>query len=436
MQGFGLGTSLFAGAFAASVGLAGCGGDEGSKKVNSPSGASGDGGAAASASAGVSATPVQTSDLSGSAKSDYDKGWQAWQAGDLLGAKKAFSSAAEDDPKSPAPHFALGTVMDRLGDSAGAQQEYRASFALKPDYDPAISAYALSLASSGHAGEADTFVTDKHQKYPDSAAITTILADIKSIEKDSGTAQQLAQDALRVNPDYKPAMVTIARDHWRAGRPELAKYALQAVLDGFDPTPPRDKDNPDAHLLRGLIERQAGQRAAAMADFDAAQRKRPDLVEALVQLGEMKDEAGNVQEALPLLEAAVRYAPNSGVGHLDLGDAYRLANRPADAKKEFDTALALDSSLAQAHYDMGLLYLFSTSIPGMNASDQVGAAIRELNTFKTMRGALGARGNKDDTDELLSRANAKQAEIKQGVAGPAPASTGSANVTPAKGGGK
>ena len=62
-----------------------------------------------------------------------------------------------------------------------------------------------------------------------------------------------------MNPDYKPAMVAIAHDHYRARRVELAKYALQAVLDGFgESSPPRDKDNPDAHLIRGLIERQEG----------------------------------------------------------------------------------------------------------------------------------------------------------------------------------
>jgi Tfp pilus assembly protein PilF len=366
--------------------------------------------------------PIQHADITGPAKSGYDKGYRAFAAGDLSGAKAAFTEATRADSSAPAPHYALGTVLDRLGDASGAQQEYRAAFSAKPDYEIAIGAYALSLANAGHTGEADTFLSDKQQRSPNSPALATYLAEVKSMAGNSGDAQRLAQSALALNPDFKPAMVVIAHDHYRARRIELANYALTAILEGFGAdSPPRDKDNPDAHLLRGLIEKESGQRAAAMADFDAARAKRPDMVEALIQSGVMKLEAGNVTEATPMLESAVRYAPNSALSHLNLGDAYRLGGRIADAKKEFDTALAMDSTLAVAHYDLGLLYLFSQSVPGTSASDQISTAIRELNTYKTMRGARGTPGTNDDIDELLSRANAKLAELKAGVATAAPA---------------
>jgi len=404
-----------------------CGGGE-TKPAESPQ-------ASTSADGGPTGPSSPGDDVSGGAKGDYDKGYKAWMAGDLKGAKQGFSDAAKDDSKAAAPHYALGAVYERMGDASSAQQEYRTAFSNKPDYEPAIGAYALSLANSGHAGEADTFLTDKHQKMPNSALVTTYLAEVKSLENDSGSCQQLAQQALSQQPDLKYAMVTIARDHYRAGRLELAKYALQAILDGFgDESPPRDKTNAEAHLLRGMIEKQGGQRAAAMADFEAARASRPDLVEALVQVGVMKLEAGNVVDATPLLESAVRYAPNSALAHLNLGDCYRLAGRPADAKKEFDTALSLDSSLAVVHYDVGLLYLFAPSIPGTSASDQIATAIRELNTYKTMRGAKPAPGVNDDIDSLLSRANAKQAELSQAAATKASAPPPSKDkpATPAK----
>jgi Tfp pilus assembly protein PilF len=404
------------------MGLPGCGED---KPPATPVNAKDAGPAPAPAPVGQGnavAVPVQHADITGPAKSAYDKGYKAFSAGDLPGAKAAFSEATHADSSAPAPHYALGTVLDRLGDLSGAQQEYRAAFSAKPDYELAMGAYALSLANGGHTGEADTFLTDKQQRSPNSPGLTTYLAEIKSMAGNSGDAQRLAQSALALNPDFKPAMVVIAHDHYRARRLELANYALTAILDGFgELSPARDKDNPDAHLLRGLIEKESGQRAAAMADFDAARAKRPDMVEALIQSGVMKLEAGNVLEATPMLESAVRYAPNASLAHLNLGDAYRLGGRIPDAKKEFDTALAMDSSLAVAHYDLGLLYLFSPSVPGTNASDQISTAIRELNTYKTMRGARGTPGTNDDIDELLSRGNAKLAELKASVATAPPA---------------
>ena len=384
--------------------------------------------------------PGESSGLSGSALSSYQDGWKAWLAGDLKAAKAAFNDAINKEPKNAAAHYSLGCVLERLGDNAGAQQEFRTAFTVKENYEPAECGYALNLARSGHTGEADTFLTDKHAKMPNSPRVTTYLAEVKSIAKDSGSAQQLAQDALRIEPDNKEAMVTIARDHYRARRLDLAKYALQAILDGFgESSPPRDKKNAEAHLLRGLIEREQGNRQAAINDFDAARQTRPDMAEALIQLGAMKLEAGNVAEAQPVLESATRYAPNSALAHLNLGDAYRLAGRPADAKKELDQALALDSSLAQAHYDLGLMYLFSTNIPGTTAQSQVATAIKELQTYKSMRGAKAPPANGpnkdtagDDVDQLIARAIQKQNE--QNMAASAGSSGAGGGAAPAAGG--
>lgn len=363
-----------------------------------------------------------TSGLSGAAKSAYEAGFQAWLKGDLAGAKKGFQEAATLAPKSPSPPYSLGVVNEYLGDRAGAQQAFRTAFSNAPDHELSMCAYALSLTNAGSAGEADTFLADKRAKNTKSARLTSCSAEVKSLQNDHATAQQLAQDALRMDPNFKDAMVTIARDHYRARKMDLAKYALQAILEGFgDATPARDKDNAEAHLLRGLIMREAGARIVALKDFEAATARRPDLVEALVNLGSMRLEAGNANEALAPLEAATRFAPNLPLAHLNLGDNYRLLQRYGDAKAEFGKALALDSSLAAAHYDMGLMYLTAESIPGSNADEQVATAIKEFETYKTMRGPKAPVGVNDEIDDLLNRAKAKQAELKNKVAPPAAA---------------
>jgi Tfp pilus assembly protein PilF len=413
------------------VALGACGGgDQASKPVQYPTGDAGGVVTQGSAQVGV-ATPGETSGLTGAAKDAYDKGWRAWLNGDLPTAKSSFQEAATDAPSSPAPPYSLGTVMERLGDSSGAQTQFRAAVSVKSDYEPAICAYGLSLATNGKGPDADSYLSTAHSKMPTSAVVTTCYAEVKSLAGDSASAQSLAGDALRVKPDYAEAMVVIARDYYRQHKMGLAMYALQAILDGFgDSSPPRDKDNAEAHLLRGIIERDQGQRLAAMTDFETARSKRPDMVEALIQTGAMKLEAGNVADATPLLEASVKYSPQNALAHLNLGDAYRLGGRPADAKKEFDTALSLDSSQATAHYDLGLMYLFSPSIPGLTADTQVATAIKEFETYKSMRGVKSG-GAADDTDELLARAKAKQAEMKNAAttaAAAPPASTGTAKA--------
>jgi tetratricopeptide (TPR) repeat protein len=356
-----------------------------------------------------------TDDMPSDAKSAYSKGFQAWVAGDLAGAKAAFTDAASRAPKAGGPRYSLGCVLERLGDSQGALDAYRSAYVASPKYEVAMGAYAVGLARSGHGSDAEQFLADKRAQNPDSARLTTYLAEVKSIEGDSPGCQLLAQQALTKQPGFKDAMVVIARDFYRSHKWDLARYALQAILDGADDgsIPPRDKGNGEALLLRSLIERDSGQRKQALADLALTISRRPDLFEAYVNLGEMKLEAGNATEAQAPLERAVRYAPNVPVAHLDLGDCYRLLGRPADAKKELDTALRMDSTLAGAHYDLGLLYLFSQSVPGATGQDdQIAKAIQEFETYRSMRGAKTTKGPGDDVDELLSTAKRKQSELQ------------------------
>jgi tetratricopeptide (TPR) repeat protein len=356
-----------------------------------------------------------TDDMPSDAKSAYSKGFQAWVAGDLPGAKAAFTDAASRAPKAGGPRYSLGCVLERLGDSQGALDAYRSAYNASPKYEVAMGAYAVGLARSGHGSDAEQFLADKRAQSPDSARLTTYLAEVKSIEGDSPGCQLLAQQALTKQPGFKDAMVVIARDFYRSHKWDLARYALQAILDGADDgsIPPRDKGNGEALLLRSLIERDSGQRKQALADLALTISRRPDLFEAYVNLGEMKLEAGNATEAQAPLERAIRYAPNVPVAHLDLGDCYRLLGRPADAKKELDTALRMDSTLAGAHYDLGLLYLFSQSVPGATGQDdQIAKAIQELETYRSMRGAKTTKGPGDDVDELLSTAKRKQSELQ------------------------
>ena len=428
---------LLAPLLAAVLAAAACGGDD--KPVVKYPTAVGDAGVEpgttvstdTGAQVGVTDGPNAHSDLEGAAKDAYDRGFKAWMNGDLPGAKAAFKEATDKDSKAAPAYYSLGCVLERLGDNAGAQQAYRQAYSAKSDYELAMGGYALNLARTGHGGEADTFLQDKKNKFPQSARIANYLAEVKSLAKDSAGAQQLAGEALRIDPNFKDAMVTIARDHHRAGRAELASYALRAILDGFGQgTPARDPDNAEAHLLRGLIERDAGLRIAALKDFEAARAKRPDLVEAAIQIGAMKLEAGTAQEAQPILESAVRFAPQQPLAHLNLGDCYRLLTRYADAKKELDTALSLDSTLSAAHYDMGLMYLFAPSFPGMSASDQVAAALRELNTYRQMRGPKAPPGVSDDIDELITRATQKQKDMNMAAAPPASAAPAASGAKP------
>ncbi|RYZ59997.1 MAG: hypothetical protein EOP08_14980, partial [Proteobacteria bacterium] len=105
----------------AGAGLTACGGkpaETAGTSTPGPDGSAAPGAAgssdAQSATAGIVSgfgTPDERTDLTGGAKADYEKGFEAWSRGDLKTARERFQSAQSSASKSGAPGYALGIVQ-------------------------------------------------------------------------------------------------------------------------------------------------------------------------------------------------------------------------------------------------------------------------------------------------------------------------------------
>src|SRR5271165_4757106 len=133
---------------------------------------------------GIAAGAAGGAELSGDAKSTYDRGFQAWMSGNLQAAKTAFTDAAQKAPAAGGPRYSLGCVLERLGDTQGALDAYRAAYTASSKFEVAMGAYALLLAQSGHGTDAEQFLSDKLAQNPNSPALMTYKAEVKSIEGD------------------------------------------------------------------------------------------------------------------------------------------------------------------------------------------------------------------------------------------------------------
>ncbi|MBX3182114.1 MAG: tetratricopeptide repeat protein [Polyangiaceae bacterium] len=398
-----------------SVACAKKGGPGAETPVGPPPGASTGGGAVATPDGGQYA---QTDGLSSGEASNrpvmnaaaaqaYAAGMEAFKVGDLDAAKTQFEAAIAADKNAYRAYFSLGSVKERLDDEDGAGRAYQQALTVVKDYEPAIVSYALLLARKKRFGEAESFLQGKATAMPKSAAVPAAQAELKSQQKDSASAQRLAQTALKRNPDYRPAMVTLARDHYRNRRLDLALYTLTAILDGFGESPARDASNAEARLLRALILRETGKRSAALEEFKLAVASRPDLVEARVSLAAFMLESGNAQEAANLLEGALKYDRRNLLAHLNLGDAYRLLGKPDAALKELELVKSREPSLAKTYYNLGLLYLFGGQLQGVDKKMAAERAITAFEKYKELH-PRPQPGDPDDTDELLVRARSQK----------------------------
>ncbi|MCC6521087.1 MAG: tetratricopeptide repeat protein [Polyangiaceae bacterium] len=360
--------------------------------------------------------------MSSEAVAVYNQGLLAFANGDLTAAQAAFAQTTQLAPTSPQAFYSLGVVEERLGQSA-AGDSYQKASSLQADYAPAIVAYGLWLAKHDKLEQADSFLTERRGRVQKplevAAAIAGALAEVKSLKGDSGSAQQIAQEALKLDSKHVPAMLTIARDHYRQHHFKLARLALDAILTGLPGNPARAPDDPEALLLRGTIYEETGYRGDAMADFEKAKNLRPDLITAKLSYATSLLESGDAKKALPDFLDAKKREPENLAARLGLGDCYRLLGQAAEAKGEFDWVVAREPDLPQVHYNLALLYLFSPVIPGMDQKQAVNAAIKELEKYDSLK----KKGGTDDSAELMKNAKLRKAEIdaaEQAAAAPPP----------------
>lgn len=397
--------------------------------------------------------PDSSTKLSGTAKDAYDRGVSAYSRGDLPGAIAALQQAVSAEPRAYEAHYALGMALERLGKQSDALEEYRNASKIKPDYGKAVAAYCFLLYRQGSKTEAESKLGDAQAASPKDVHLMTALAEIKSLQGDSATAQQLASAALTADAKYEAAMVMIARDYFRTGRVDLASYVLGAVLDGQQTeeerakglpakkNPPRAPNNAEAHFLRALIFQRAGDRLHAAQWLESAARLRPDLVEAQLALGMIRLEANDADGALAPLKLAVAFNPQSVEGHLALGEANRLTSHPAEAKGEYLWVTASSLSSAQqkalAQYDTGLLYFLTPGFEGLADTTRLDKSIDLWTQFDKAKGSASGPSWPSDADDLIEQARRAKtvAAASASGGGSTKAKTPDSMKAPAAGGG-
>jgi tetratricopeptide (TPR) repeat protein len=109
-----------------------------------------------------------------------------------------------------------------------------------------------------------------------------------------------------------------------------------------------------AHHNLGVELADEGKTEAAIAEYQAALRIRPDYAQARTDLGNaLLKVSGRGGEALAQYRAAVESMPGSPIPHNDLGNALVKAGRLQDAVAEYQAALAIKPEYAEARNNLG-----------------------------------------------------------------------------------
>ena len=261
-------------------------------------------------------------------------------------AVELYDRALKLHPDNAAVRLQLAKSHLSAGDPKQAVDELESIIAASPDSAEASALLVVSLVSQGRLDEAEKAANAFRQRAADKPLPLYLLASVAASRNDMTTARQHFEEALKVDPDFFQASLSLAALDRQQGHAVEAKQRYQDLLS-------RSPNNVLAMLGLAQLAIDAHDNNAALNLLDKAAaadakdpRPRVAKVELLLTTGQTE----------PALLAAREFqtsAPNSPVALKVLAGAQLAAGRQDDAIETYRSLVALAADAADSHYLLG-----------------------------------------------------------------------------------
>ncbi len=232
------------------------------------------------------------------------------KAGRFDEARGAYTKAVELGPEVAENYWRRGVVAWKLGDSAGAERDFRESLTGDTALEEGRLALARLLSETGRSAEAIELLGTAGTPSRKAGLAEALLASGRYDE-----ARSLLIEALRIESENTRALALLGPIYGRAGELPLAAKTLEKAIALGETSP---------EIRRNL---------------------------ALVYM-----QQGKLQRAVAELEKASKDAPSDASIWFSLGNAYLRGRNGGRAAQAFEKALALRPDWPEATFNLALAY--------------------------------------------------------------------------------
>ena len=280
----------------------------------------------------------------------------------VVPARAALGAAVDLAPANPAWAYYLGYLEQQEGELDRAASLLQQALDLEPG-DPATT---LRLAEvEVHRGQLEA-ATKLYRSILGQevarAAANQGLARIADLEGDPGRAAEHYRTALTLQPFATRLHYPLAQAYRRLGESERARAELTLQGPGTvaSPDPRLDlleglRSGASVHLLRAMMDFQAGRLEAARQEYERAVAADPQRLELRQSYAAMLEKAGDLDAAVEQLRAALELEPNNALTTKSLGRALARNGAPGEGIEILERAVELDPSTVQARLDLARL---------------------------------------------------------------------------------
>jgi len=248
------------------------------------------------------------------------------RSGSIELAAKQFSSAARNSNLAPAPTLDYVAFLLRRGRSEETEDVLAELISRHPDNLDALSAQAqVRLNRRNWAGARDTAEAIRRLGSKPGLADQITGAALAGQQNYQHSVTALTQ-AYNANPGEAGLMFALVRSYVLAKQPDKADAFLDSVLG-------KNTANPEARVLKGLLQMASNQPGEAAQSFKAAIEANPKSPVGYRALADLRIKQKSYSDALVVLRDGLREEPASSPLQLAYAEALELSG-------DFDGAMA------------------------------------------------------------------------------------------------
>jgi tetratricopeptide (TPR) repeat protein len=266
--------------------------------------------------------------------------------GRLDEAEAVCQALLHENPDSAEALLALGHCARARGDRAVSLTHFQAAEAAEPKHVWAINEAAADLRALGRLDEAEAGYRRLLEISPGHAHGQIGLGYCARQRGDRAASLALFQAAAAADPSFTWARIEMAGDLRELGRLDEAEAVCLEILA-------EQPNYAESHLALGHCARKRGNRAAALARFQAAAAADPENMWARNETATELRELGQLQAAAERYRELLGISPNLVYAHLGLGYCARARGDGPAALGHFQDAARADPANVWAHLECG-----------------------------------------------------------------------------------
>ncbi len=275
------------------------------------------------------------------------------EAGRLTEAEPIYRELLADAPGWWPALVGLGLCARLRRDLVASDAHLAAALALAPDNRTVRLEYATTLREQRRLEEAETVYRKLQADDPGAWQATVGLGLCARMRNDRAAALARFTAAAEAHPEADGPWLEVAAEHREAGRYDAARAVLHTL---------RDRGNAVAEIWLGLglVERLAGDRAAAAAAFREGYARHPQRHHLMIEIALDERALGHFAEAERWLRRAAEIEAVAGPALLQLGDLARARHNMDEAidllgrsARQPTAPVGVHAMLAQTLADLG-----------------------------------------------------------------------------------